>query len=168
MDARSLVGPAWGALSSTVPAASIGHGQIRPCAKRLHNTRSTMHDLVPTADSPLSATTPAAAAAGESRPWVIARTAFPFLVVGGLWEMVAHLDFFPPRLFPSLEIVAAALIRLTVSGILPLHAAQTLLRLFAGFALAAVVGVTLGIAMGRSRRAEDIVLPLVSILDRKS
>ena len=37
------------------------------------------------------------------------------------------------------------------------------MRLGAGFALAAVVGVAIGIAMGRSRRAEDIFLPLVSI-----
>src|SRR4029077_6170987 len=40
---------------------------------------------------------------------------------------------------------------------------ETLMRLFAGFALAAVAGVTLGIAMGRSRFAEDVFLPLVSI-----
>src|SRR5690606_14032841 len=39
----------------------------------------------------------------------------------------------------------------------------TLMRLLAGFALAAVAGVAIGIAMGRSRRAEDIFLPLVSI-----
>jgi NitT/TauT family transport system permease protein len=92
-----------------------------------------------------------------------ARTAFPFLVVGAAWEAVAHAGLFPPRLFPPLEAVGAALVRLTASGILPHHAAETLLRLAAGFALAALVGVALGIAMGRSRRAEDIALPLVSI-----
>jgi NitT/TauT family transport system permease protein len=119
-----------------------------------------MHDVVPTADSPLAA---AIAPQGESRLWVIARSIFPFLVVGALWEAVAHLGLFPPRLFPPLETVVAALVRLTVAGILPLHAAETLARLLAGFVLAAVAGVTLGIAMGRSRRAEDIILPLVSI-----
>ncbi len=92
-----------------------------------------------------------------------AQTAFPFLVVGGLWETVAHAGLFPPRLFPPLETVIAALARLTVSGILPHHAGETLLRLGAGFALAAVAGVAIGIAMGRSRRAEDVFLPLVSI-----
>jgi NitT/TauT family transport system permease protein len=76
---------------------------------------------------------------------------------------VAHAGLFPPRLFPPLETVAATLVRLTASGILPHHVAETLLRLAAGFALAALVGVALGIAMGRSRRAEDIALPLVSI-----
>src|SRR5215470_218 len=33
----------------------------------------------------------------------------------------------------------------------------------AGFALAAAAGVAIGFAMGRSRRAEDVVLPLISI-----
>ena len=65
--------------------------------------------------------------------------------------------------FPSIETIAAAFWRLTVAGILPHHAFDTLLRLGAGFALAAIVGVAIGIAMGRSRRAEDIFLPLVSI-----
>jgi NitT/TauT family transport system permease protein len=97
-------------------------------------------------------------------PWrAAARTAFPFLVVGAAWEAVAHAGLFPPRLFPPLESVGAALVRLTASGILPHHVAETLLRLAAGFVLAALVGVALGIAMGRSRRAEDIALPLVSI-----
>ena len=109
---------------------------------------------------------PAAAASAtpaEDRLRVIARTAFPFLVLALAWEITAHAGLFPPRLFPPLEVVGAALYRLTVSGILPRHAGETLLRLMAGFALAAAVGVAIGIAMGRSRRAEDMILPLVSI-----
>jgi NitT/TauT family transport system permease protein len=93
----------------------------------------------------------------------IARTAFPFLVVGALWEAAAHLGVFPPRLFPPLEQIASAFVRLTLAGILPHHVLDTLLRLLAGFALAAVFGVAVGIAMGRSRRAEDVFLPLVAI-----
>src|SRR6188768_2439359 len=106
---------------------------------------------------------PAAAAPGEGRLRVIARTAFPFLVVGAMWEITAHAGVFPPRLFPTLEEIAAAFWRLTVAGILPHHVAETLLRLFAGFVLAGVIGVAVGIAMGRSKRAEDYLLPLVSI-----
>jgi ABC-type nitrate/sulfonate/bicarbonate transport system permease component len=92
-----------------------------------------------------------------------AGSALPFLVVGALWEIVAHLGVFPERLFPSLETVAAAFVKLTMSGILPRHAVETVFRLFAGFAIAASVGVLAGIAMGRSRRAQDCLLPLVSI-----
>jgi NitT/TauT family transport system permease protein len=113
--------------------------------------------------SDVRAFAPDRAAAGEA-PWrVVARNAFPFLVVAVLWEIVAQLGVFPRRLFPTLEDVAEAFVRLTVSGILPHHALDTVIRLTAGFALAALAGVTIGIAMGRSRRAEDLLLPLVSI-----
>jgi NitT/TauT family transport system permease protein len=88
---------------------------------------------------------------------------FPFVVVGLIWEGFAHSGLFPPRLFPPLEQVASAFLKLTVAGILPHHAILTLLRLLAGFGIAAVVGVTIGLAMARSRRAEDCLLPLVSI-----
>jgi len=93
----------------------------------------------------------------------VLRAAFPLVVVAALWEITAHSGLFPPRLFPPLEEVAATLARLTAAGILPHHAAETLFRLAAGFAIAAFAGVLLGIAMGRYRRAEDLLLPLVSI-----
>jgi len=117
------------------------------------DTAASAHDL-----------TPAAAAPAEEPRWrVVLRNAFPFVVVGAIWEIVARSHVFPPRLFPPLETIGATLVRLTADGILPHHAFDTLLRLFAGFSLAAVIGVAVGIAMGRSRLAEDIALPLVSI-----
>jgi NitT/TauT family transport system permease protein len=117
---------------------------------------------VTSADATLGAAPPAVRKADA---WwrVSARMAFPFLVVGGIWEIIAHLGLFPPRLFPPLETVGAALWRLSVSGILLHHAFDTILRLLAGFALAAVVGTVVGFAMGRWRFAEDTILPLVSI-----
>jgi NitT/TauT family transport system permease protein len=102
-------------------------------------------------------------APGDARWRVIARNVFPFIVVFSMWEIVARGGFFPPKLFPSLVTVAEAFIDLTIRGILPHHVFDTVLRLLSGFFLAAVVGVTLGILMGRSRRFEDIALPLVSI-----
>jgi NitT/TauT family transport system permease protein len=91
------------------------------------------------------------------------RAAFPFAVVAAIWELVAHSRAFPPRLFPPLEEIGATLARLTLQGILPHHAAETVFRLAFGFAIAAAVGVLVGILMGRYRRAEDLLLPLVSI-----
>jgi ABC-type nitrate/sulfonate/bicarbonate transport system permease component len=70
---------------------------------------------------------------------------------------------FPPRFFPPLETIGATFVQLTVSGVLLHHTFDTLIRLAVGFALAAVIGVAIGILMGRSRRAEDYLLPLVSI-----
>jgi NitT/TauT family transport system permease protein len=128
---------------------------------RTHYPAAVMADVV-TSSNALAA---APSVAPEDARWrVIARNAFPFIVVFAIWETVAQLGIFPPRLFPSLLTVAQAFVSLTVEGILPHHALDTILRLLAGFALAGLVGVTLGILMGRSRRFEDIVLPLVSVL----
>jgi NitT/TauT family transport system permease protein len=93
----------------------------------------------------------AANRAGE-RVRVIARNVFPFLVVGVLWEIVARAHLFPEKLFPTLESVAATFVQLTVSGILPHHAIETVIRLLSGFALAAVFGVVIGVLMGRAPR----------------
>jgi NitT/TauT family transport system permease protein len=93
----------------------------------------------------------------------VVRAAFPFAVVAAIWELVAHSGAFPRRLFPPLEEIGATLVRLTLEGILPHHAAETVLRLAVGFAIAAALGVLVGIVMGRYRRAEEVLLPLVSI-----
>ncbi len=53
--------------------------------------------------------------------------------------------------------------RLIVSGILPAHALATLGRLAVAFVLGAIVGVTAGMLMGRSRWAERLLLPIVSV-----
>ena len=119
--------------------------------------RSLMHDVAEVSDFAVTTRT----ADGPLRR--AARNAFPFIVVGALWETVAHAGLFPARFFPPLETIAATFARLTVSGVLPHHALDTIVRLIAGFALAAVFGVAIGVMMGRSRRAEDILLPLVSI-----
>jgi len=100
---------------------------------------------------------------GEPRWRAVWRNAFPFIVIAAIWEIVAQAGVFPTRLFPSLEVIASAFWRLTLNGILPHHALDTVVRLSAGFALAAIAGAAIGIAMGRSRTAEDILLPLVSI-----
>ena len=107
---------------------------------------------------------PRAGEAGSERLRLIWRNAFPFIVVAALWEIVARAGVFPQQLFPTLEQIARAFVDLTIAGILPHHTIDTLLRLFAGFGLAAACGITIGMAMGRSRRAEDCLLPLVSIL----
>ena len=117
----------------------------------------------------LSSALPAhASQAPRSAPWVergraIAQTACPFVVVAALWEIVARLQVFPSRLFPSLEVIAATVVRLTASGVLPHHVFDTSIRLLAGFMLAAIAGVIVGILMGRWRLAEDVFLPLVSM-----
>lgn len=111
---------------------------------------------------PAEAKAHAPVARRETR-WQLIATLFPFVVVAVIWEALAHAGIFPERLFPPIEAVVAALFRLTIAGILPHHALDTILRLLGGFLLAAVAGMAVGIAMGRWRLAEDVFLPLVSI-----
>jgi ABC-type nitrate/sulfonate/bicarbonate transport system permease component len=155
----------WSATKAHYPACKAGHKACGDAsANRLKSvatedqseeTAGAMHD---------AATFDAPATVGSDRLRVVARNAFPFIVVGAIWEVVARAGVFPHQLFPTLEDIARSLVDLTVSGILPHHAIETVLRLLSGFGLAAVLGVGIGVLMGRSRRAEDIILPLVSIL----
>lgn len=86
----------------------------------------------------------------------------PFLLLAAVWEAVALAGIFPPKLFPPLETVFGTLASLSIEGILWAHTQGTLLRLGLGFLLAVVVGVVLGILMGRFRLIEDLFLPAVS------
>jgi NitT/TauT family transport system permease protein len=92
-----------------------------------------------------------------------AEATLPFIVVGSLWQAFALLGPFPPKLFPGIETIFLTFVRLMANGILPIHALHTVLRLSSAFLLAAVLGVSLGIIIGRYRWAEDFFLPLVSI-----
>jgi ABC-type nitrate/sulfonate/bicarbonate transport system permease component len=123
-----------------------------------------MTDAAPTVGIDATIPVPVTPGSNYDARWrVVWRNVFPFIVVGGIWELTAHFGPFPRQLFPTLEEVAAALVHLTVTGILPHHVLATLARLLAGFTLAAIVGVAIGMVMGRSRRAEDYLLPLVTI-----
>lgn len=120
-----------------------------------------MVELAPPASDAVSS----ASVRGQRRPRFlrIIESLFPFVVVLGAWEIVAHAGMFPARLFPTLEAVASAFWRLTTTGALPRHVAETLVRLLVGFGMAAIAGVVLGILMGRVKWIEDMTLPIVSI-----
>jgi NitT/TauT family transport system permease protein len=90
-------------------------------------------------------------------------TALPFVVVAIAWQLFAMYGPMPPQLFPSVDKIVRTFVRLSVNGVLAIQAFSTLLRLAAGFALGAAAGVLLGVCMGRSRYAEDLLVPLVSV-----
>jgi NitT/TauT family transport system permease protein len=67
-------------------------------------------------------------------------------------------------LLPVLPKVAETLLDMLADGSMLRHAIYTLSRLLAGLALAVVIGLPLGILMGRLRAVEGFFLPLVSAL----
>ena len=99
------------------------------------------------------------------RTWgCVARRTMGVVLVGLLWEFVARSGLFPPALAPTVETIGAALGRMALDGTLVWHLLFTLYRVLSGLLLAAVVGIPLGMLMGRFRMAEKFLLPLMSIL----
>jgi NitT/TauT family transport system permease protein len=98
------------------------------------------------------------AAAGMSR-------VLPFLFVGvalAIWEAAARSGLWSPLLFPSLGRIFNQLVLFFSTPESMLEALVSLQRALGGFALAAVVGILLGMLMGRSRLVAALLDPLFS------
>ena len=65
---------------------------------------------------------------------------------------------------PTPKAVLIALWQLLHSDVLLPHLTSSLSRVFSGYLSAALVGIALGLAIGRSRRAEDILMPPLELL----
>lgn len=78
------------------------------------------------------------------------------------YQMLSLYGGFSPKLVPGLGTVVETLARLIENGTLVASTVATLYRLIAGFALAGVVGVSLGLLMGHYEWAEDTLLPIMS------
>lgn len=83
-------------------------------------------------------------------------------VVLVLWELAARSGWWNKLLFPSLVDIADELLRFVAGAEGWREAWVSLYRALAGFALAAVVGVALGMVMGRSRLVAGMLDPLFS------
>ena len=98
------------------------------------------------------------------RGWSFFRSVAALALLAGAYELLARSGAFPSALMPTLSAVASALWKGMADGTLPGHAASTLHRVLVGMGLAVVLGVPLGILMGRVRAVERFVLPLASAL----
>lgn len=87
---------------------------------------------------------------------------YSIFVVLAVWELIARSGWVNPRLFPSLAAVAEQMWVLGTSQMLVMHATATLLRVFAGFGAAAVLGVALGFLMARYEVFGRLVEPMFS------
>jgi NitT/TauT family transport system permease protein len=92
------------------------------------------------------------------------RAAVTLVLAAAAYEAIARSGYFPPALLPTLPAVARTLLATLLDGTMLAHAAYTLYRVLAGFALAIVVALPLGILMARFRPVENFFLPLASAL----
>jgi taurine transport system permease protein len=98
---------------------------------------------------------------GQGDSWIIAGVSAAILF--GLWLLVTEMGWVKPLFVPSPRAVFNAFITASTEGFagatLLEHTWVSFLRVFGAFALATVVGVPLGLAMGMSRVARGIFDP---------
>jgi ABC-type nitrate/sulfonate/bicarbonate transport system permease component len=89
--------------------------------------------------------------------------ALSIVAVGLAWEMLAVSGAVTPFQLPRLSVVLARIWTDAATGDLPISLAATLYRALAGFGIAAVAGVVLGVAMARSGFVRWLFDPIVSV-----
>jgi len=94
--------------------------------------------------------------------WGLARVG-SILALAVAWEVLARSGAFTPFMLPALSAVLERIWSDLVSGDLLLNAAVTLYRAFAGFLIAAVAGIALGMAISRNAVAHWFFDPIVSV-----
>ena len=92
------------------------------------------------------------------------RAATTLVVAALIYEVVARAEYFPAVLMPPLSRIGVTLWANLIDGSILAHAASTLNRVLIGMALAVIVGLPLGILMGRYKPVEHFVMPLASAL----
>jgi NitT/TauT family transport system permease protein len=107
------------------------------------------------------------------RLWASAVPVLTIVAALVAWEALVRLRGIAPIYLPAPSSVLGYLWRMIADGSMPYHLGITLLRIFVGFALAAVCGILLGVVMGMSRtvaRVADVwiaalyPLPKISLI----
>ena len=86
------------------------------------------------------------------------------LVLLALWELLAQLKVIDGRFFPPPSRIFVAAVALIRSGELLTHLNASLLRIVLGFALGALIGVPVGLALGAFRVLRVMFDPILSAL----
>lgn len=87
----------------------------------------------------------------------------PVIVLLVVWEVVARSGIVTPFMLPSLSNVIGRVISQAQSGDLAIAVGLTLWRALAGFAIAAVLGIALGLGMARVKFINWLFDPIISI-----
>lgn len=90
--------------------------------------------------------------------------ALTFLVLLGIWQVVARLQIYPEYLFPSPLAVVHGIVELFDSGDLWQYISVSLLRFAAGYGAAALLALPLGLVFGRCLALWRAFEPLVQVL----
>jgi len=97
-------------------------------------------------------------AAGRVLPFLLAAAFIVFV-----WQMVVTLTRPHPSLLPPPFTVAKGFYELASSGALFIHAGWSLGRVISAWLFSAAIAIPLGLAMGRSKRLERLIDPVVEL-----
>jgi ABC-type nitrate/sulfonate/bicarbonate transport system permease component len=90
--------------------------------------------------------------------------AFFVLALLALWQIVSMTGLVDVALLPPVSAIAASFYGAIAHGTLLPALSESLARMFVGYGAASVVGITLGVLMGRSRFVYALFEPLVELL----
>ena len=88
----------------------------------------------------------------------------PLLLLVGLWQAASSAGLLPRSVLPAFWDVAASLGAMIGSGEIFAHTAASLARAAAGFAIAVVTGMLLGLVMARVRAVQRAVEPILLLI----
>ena len=89
-------------------------------------------------------------------PWIIGMLFF------GAWELASWTNLIAPLFFPQPTVIIETMARLFGDGELTGNLLATIRRLLSGFFLGGAIGLSLGIAMGWSAAARQVMDPLIA------
>lgn len=86
------------------------------------------------------------------------------LLLAGLWEAVARAGILEPVFFPAASVILITFGKLLVTGVLPYHIGVSLLNMFSGYFLAALIIVPFGVLLGYHRALYNLFEPIIEAL----
>jgi NitT/TauT family transport system permease protein len=84
-----------------------------------------------------------------------------FIALLTTWEALYQMRLWPPYLFPSMSSVGASFVAGFADGSYPLAIAVSLRRILIGYGLSMVIGIPLGLLLGRARFVQDTLGSIV-------
>jgi NitT/TauT family transport system permease protein len=81
-----------------------------------------------------------------------------------LWELCGRLGLLNPLFFPVPSLIAVAFFTMLADGEIQANLSITLLRVFAGFLIGTIPGITIGLVMGASEKTRLLLDPLVAAM----
>lgn len=89
------------------------------------------------------------------------RTGGFFIALLALWQLLAVLEIYPEYIFPSPLGVMQTLVRGFQNGRFIIGIASSMQRILIGFGISAILGIALGVVLGRNRWLDETVGALV-------